>query len=59
MWILTYRDRKDKIFTYAMNGYTGKIYGELPVSFWKIFFLALCTFAAAFLIFFLIGRFFF
>lgn len=57
VWILTYRDKKDKIFTYAMNGYTGKIYGELPVSFWKILLLALGTFAAAFLIFFLMGRF--
>lgn len=32
IWILTYKDRKNRIFTYAMNGYTGKVYGELPVS---------------------------
>lgn len=31
IWLLTYH-RKSKTFTYAMNGYTGKIYGELPVS---------------------------
>lgn len=40
VWILTYkkkRDKKNKIYTYAMNGYTGKIYGELPVSIPKIF----------------------
>lgn len=39
VWILTYkkkRDKKNKIYTYAMNGYTGKIYGELPVSVPKI-----------------------
>ena len=36
IWILTYRDRKDRAFTYAMNGYTGKVYGELPVSFPKL-----------------------
>ncbi len=39
VWILTYkkkRDKKKKIYTYAMNGYTGKIYGELPVSVPKI-----------------------
>ena len=32
VWILTYRDRKDRLYTYAMNGHTGKVYGELPVS---------------------------
>ena len=32
IWVLTYRDRKDRVYTYAMNGYTGKVYGELPVS---------------------------
>ncbi len=39
IWILTYkrkRGRKEKVYTYAMNGCTGKIYGELPVSLWKI-----------------------
>jgi hypothetical protein len=39
IWILTYRKKgrkKDKIYTYAMNGHTGKIYGELPVSIPKL-----------------------
>lgn len=36
IWILTYRGRGDKIYTYAMNGYTGKVYGELPVSLPKL-----------------------
>lgn len=36
IWILTYRDRRDKVYTYAMNGHTGKIYGELPVSWWRL-----------------------
>lgn len=36
IWILTYRDRRDRTYTYAMNGYTGKVYGELPVSFPKL-----------------------
>lgn len=35
IWILTYRGRK-KTYTYAMNGYTGKVYGELPISFPKL-----------------------
>jgi len=36
IWMLTYRDRKGKVYTYAMNGYTGKVWGELPVSFPKL-----------------------
>lgn len=35
IWILTYK-RKNKSYTYAMNGNTGKIYGELPVSIPKL-----------------------
>ena len=31
IWMLTYT-RKGRTYTYAMNGYTGKIYGEMPVS---------------------------
>lgn len=42
VWVLTYRDKEGKIYKYAMNGYTGKVYGELPISKFK---LAL-TFAA-------------
>lgn len=36
IWILTYRDRQDRTYTYAMNGYTGKVYGELPISYPKL-----------------------
>ena len=32
VWILTYKDKKDKVYTFAMNGYTGKIYGQRPIS---------------------------
>ena len=31
IWLLTYT-RRGKKYTYAMNGYTGKVYGELPIS---------------------------
>ena len=31
LWLLTY-SRNGKKYTYAMNGYTGKVYGRLPVS---------------------------
>lgn len=34
-WILTYQGKKKK-YTYAMNGYTGKVYGEYPFSLWKV-----------------------
>ena len=31
VWILNYQ-HKGKNYTYAMNGHTGKVYGELPIS---------------------------
>ena len=38
VWILTYiqKGKKDKVYTYALNGHTGKIYGELPLSMGKL-----------------------
>ncbi len=36
IWILTYTDRKGKVYTFAVNGCTGKLYGELPVSYPKL-----------------------
>ena len=35
IWLLTYH-KNGKVFTYAMNGHTGKVYGELPISFAKL-----------------------
>lgn len=32
VWVLTYRDKQGQLYKYAMNGYTGKVYGELPIS---------------------------
>lgn len=32
IWLLTYKNKKGKTYTFAMNGHTGKIYGELPIS---------------------------
>ena len=58
IWQLTYKHKKKKkIYTYAMNGYTGKIYGELPVSIPKLllFFGGLALSLAT--VFFLIGGF--
>ena len=36
IWILTYRSGDGKSYTYAMNGHTGKVYGELPISWAKL-----------------------
>ncbi len=36
VWVLTYRDKEGKVYKYAMNGYTGKVYGELPISKFKL-----------------------
>lgn len=36
IWVLNYRSPKGKQYTYAMNGHTGKVYGELPISFAKL-----------------------
>lgn len=46
LWVLTYK-KKNKTYIYAMNGSTGKFYGELPVSIPKLLLLALGVFAAA------------
>ena len=50
IWMLTYtpkqkNGKKKKVYTYAMNGYTGKIYGEVPINYGKV--LAFCGAVAA------------
>ena len=40
VWILTYTHKNGQIYTFAINGSTGKIYGELPVSLPKLAVLA-------------------
>ena len=54
IWILTYK-KGDKTFVYAMNGSTGKIYGELPVSPLKLAILGVAVSAITAVIAFLIG----
>lgn len=46
VWVLTYRDKEGKIYKYAMNGFTGKVYGELPISKFKLA-AAFCAIMAA------------
>ena len=43
IWILNYKTKK-KMYTYAMNGYTGKVYGELPICVKKLAIAALGLF---------------
>jgi hypothetical protein len=40
IWILTYTHKDGQVYTFALNGSTGKIYGELPVSYPKLAILA-------------------
>lgn len=46
LWILTYT-KGGKTYTYAMNGHTGKVYGEIPISGKKLLLLFLAILAAA------------
>ena len=32
MWLLSYQARNGERYLYAINGYTGKLYGSLPIS---------------------------
>ena len=54
IWVLNY-NRKGKKYTYAMNGSTGKLYGELPVSPLKLGILGTVVAALAGVLTFLIG----
>ena len=54
IWILNYQ-RKGKKYTYAMNGATGKIYGELPISIPKLALFSSLIAALAGALTFLIG----
>ena len=58
IWVLTYK-KKDKTFVYAMNGSTGKVYGELPISIPKLLLFALGVLIAAFAAAFGLGYLFF
>lgn len=55
IWILTYTDKHGKVYTFAINGSTGKIYGELPVSYPKLAVLAAAVAVPATAILSLIG----
>ena len=49
IYVLTYRKQEKKTYVFAMNGHTGKIYGELPISWKKLLILFASVFGAVFL----------
>lgn len=60
VWVLTYIKKgktkdKDKTYIYAMNGNTGKVYGEFPVSIPKLLLMAGGIFLGVFALISLIG----
>lgn len=56
VWMVNIKYR-DKLYTFAMNGQTGKIVGELPIGRREFILWMLCSFFIFAIIFFLIGYF--
>ena len=50
VWVLTYRERGDQVYYFAMNGQTGEIVGKLPIDNKKLFGLGGIIFAVLFVI---------
>lgn len=40
VWTLTYKGKNGKLYYYSLNGQTGKVYGELPIDYKRVSFLA-------------------
>ncbi|MBQ7378994.1 MAG: TFIIB-type zinc ribbon-containing protein [Clostridia bacterium] len=55
VWVLNYSDKEGNIYRYAMNGYTGKVYGELPISKVKLAALFTAVMAAVAAVVFALG----
>lgn len=51
VWVLTYRERGNQVYYFAMNGQTGEIIGKLPVDYKKLSVLGAIVFAVVFAIF--------
>lgn len=56
IWILNYK-YGSKDYTFAINGVTGKVFGDIPISKVKLFFLSFGICAAIFLLVLLLGGF--
>ena len=50
VWVMTYRERGNQMYYFAMNGQTGEIVGKLPVDNKKLFGLGAVIFAVCFII---------
>ena len=50
VWVLTYKERGDQIYYFAMNGQTGEIVGKLPIAGKKLFALGAIIFAVIFVL---------
>lgn len=48
VWVLTYRERGNQVYYFAMNGQTGEIIGKLPVDHKKLFVLSGAVFLVVF-----------
>jgi hypothetical protein len=49
VWVLSFTYRQ-KIYQVLVNGYSGKIAGDYPLSWWKVFFLAVVVLIAAIIV---------
>ena len=49
VWILSFTYRQ-KIYQVLVNGYSGKIAGDYPLSWWKVFFLAVVVLIAVIIV---------
>ncbi len=54
VWVLTYKG-KDKIYYYAMNGQTGRICGDVPISMKKLLIRFICVAAPVFAVLCILG----
>ena len=48
VWVLTYREKGNQIYYFAMNGQTGEVVGKLPVAKKKLYGFGAIIFAAVF-----------
>ena len=49
VWVLSFNYRA-KLFQVLVNGYSGKIAGDYPLSWWKIFFLTVVVIIVALIV---------
>lgn len=50
VWVLTYRERGNQVYYFAMNGQTGEVVGKLPIDKLKLFVVSAIIFAVVFVL---------